>query len=165
MTTNLGFSRLTFSRIKDLVNFPSPAALNEITYVASATNFRRCLLNQYGDDNIDIEREINTNPDTMATYLGYRRFLVSDLKYIFPLGASRSKTAYKKDVKFLAQQMLIRGYVCTSAFALPTKRVCTIAPANAQCRHSPELSKLHILITCACPFTSQLASTRSHSVS
>lgn len=115
MTTNLGFSRLTFSRIKDLVNFPSPPALNEITYVASATNFRRCLLNQYGDDNIDIEREVNTNPDTMATYLGYRRFLVSDLEYIFPLGASRSKTAYKKDVKFLAQQMLIRGYAFAGA--------------------------------------------------
>ena len=130
MTTSLGFSHLTFSRIKDLVNFPSPAALNEITYVASATNFRRCLLNQYGDDNIDIEREINTTPDTMATYLGYRRFLVSDLKYIFPLGASRSKTAYKKDVKFLAQQMLIRGYVRTSATALrrPTPDMTQMQP-------------------------------------
>ena len=126
MTTGLGFSRLTFSRIKDLVDFPSPAALNEITYVASATNFRRYLLNRYGDDNIDIEREINTNPDTMATYLGYRRFLVSDLEYIFPLGASRSKTAYKKDVKFLAQQMLIRGYVRISATALWASTPCLV---------------------------------------
>jgi pyoverdine/dityrosine biosynthesis protein Dit1 len=84
----------------------------------SATNFRLCLLNQYGDDNTDIEREITTNPNTMATYLGYRRFLVSDLKFVFPLGAVRSKTAYKKDVKFLAQQMLIRGYGCTSAITL-----------------------------------------------
>ena len=121
MATKQGFSRLTFSRIKDLVDFPSPATLNEITYVASATNFRRCLLNQYGDDNIDIEHEISTNPDTMATYLGYRRFLVSDLKYIFPLGPTRSKTAYKKDVKFLAQQMLIRGYVRKSGTAIQSR--------------------------------------------
>ena len=91
MTTKLGFSRLTFSRIKDLVNFPSPAALNEITYVASATNFRRCLLNQYGDGNIDIEHEIDTNPDAMATYLGYRRFLVSDLKYIQFIGFEKGR--------------------------------------------------------------------------
>lgn len=131
MTTSLGFSRLKFSRIKDLVDFPNPSALNEITYVASATNFRRCLLNQYGNDDIDIEHEISTKPDTMATYLGYRRFLVSDLKYIFPLGASRSKTAYKKDVKFLAQQMLIRGYVRTTTFGL--------------CRPTPDLTQIQSL--------------------
>jgi pyoverdine/dityrosine biosynthesis protein Dit1 len=127
MATKKGFCRLTFSRIKDLVDFPSPDKLNEITYVASATNFRRCLLNQYGDDNIDIEREISTNNDTMATYLGYRRFLVSDLKYIFPLGEARSKTAYKRDVKYLAQQMLIRGYVSIDRiFELPSLPLLTL---------------------------------------
>lgn len=111
MATQRKLSHLKFSRIKDLVEFPSPEKLNEITYVASATNFRRCLLNQYGDDNINIGHEITSNGDTMATYLGYRRFLVSDLQYIFPLSENRSKTAYKKNVKYLAQQMLIRGYV------------------------------------------------------
>lgn len=161
MATKQGLSRLTFSRIKDLVSFPGPGTLNEITYVASATNFRRCLLNRYGDDDIDIEREISTNPDTMATYLGYRRFLVSDLKYIFPLGAARSKTAYKKDVKFLAQQMLIRGYVRTSR----TMGARQTALTDVGSRHLLELSKLRILITYVSRFTSRPASTRSHSVS
>ena len=48
---------------------------------------------------LDIDHEISTQPDTMLTYLGYRRFLVSDLKYIFPLSEDRSKTNYKKNVK------------------------------------------------------------------
>lgn len=111
MASQKKFDHIGFSRIRDLVKFPGPDNLNEITYVASATNFRRYLLNEFGKDNLDIDQEISTQPDTMLTYLGYRRFLVSDLKYIFPLSEDRSKTNYKKNVKYLAKQMLIRGYV------------------------------------------------------
>nr|POE54265.1 zeb2-regulated abc transporter 1 [Quercus suber] len=106
MATRKGLHHIDFSRLRDLVQFPGPRVLNEISYVASATNFRRYLLNQYGKDDIDIEHEIESDNDTMMTYLGYRRFLVSDLQYIFPVSASRTKNGYKRDVKYLAQQML-----------------------------------------------------------
>ena len=112
MAIQKGFRQVDFSRLKDLVNFPLPEKLEEIIYVANATNFRRFLFNQYGKDNLDIDHEIATNPDTRMTYLGYRRFLESDLRYIFPLGEGRSNHSYKRDVKYLAKQMLIRGHVC-----------------------------------------------------
>ena len=105
------FTHIEFSRLKDLVNFPLPEKLDEITYVANATNFRRFFLNEHGKDDLDIDHEIATNPDTQMTYLGYRRFLESDLRYIFPLGNGRSGHSYKRDVKYLAKQMLIRGHV------------------------------------------------------
>jgi ATP-binding cassette, subfamily G (WHITE), member 2, PDR len=111
MATELKCDHIRFSRLRDLVKFHGPDELNEITYVASATNFRRALLNEFGKDDLDIDHEIETNADTTMTYLGYRRFLVSDLQYIFPLSDGRSKTAYKKHVKYLAKQMLVRGYV------------------------------------------------------
>ena len=111
MAVQKGFNQVDFSRLKDLVNFPLPEKLEEITYVANATNFRRFLFNKYGKDDLDIEHEIATNPDTRMTYLGYRRFLESDLRYIFPLGEGRSNHSYKRDVKYLAKQMLIRGHV------------------------------------------------------
>ena len=111
MAIQKGFRQVDFSRLKDLVNFPLPEKLEEITYVANATNFRRFLFNKYGKDNLDIDHEIATNPDTRMTYLGYRRFLESDLRYIFPLGEGRSNHSYKRDVKYLAKQMLIRGHV------------------------------------------------------
>jgi len=114
MAVQKGFIHINFSRLKDLVNFPLPERLEEITYVANATNFRRFLFNKYGKDDLDIDHEISTIPDTQLTYLGYRRFLESDLRYIFPLGKDRSNHRYKKDVKYLAKQMLIRGYVSTS---------------------------------------------------
>lgn len=118
MAVQKGFNHIGFSRLKDIVDFPTPERLEEITYVANATNFRRFLFNKYGKDDLDIDHEIATNPDTQMTYLGYRRFLESDLRYIFPIGNGRSGHGYKKDVKYLAKQMLIRGHV--SIFQLPS---------------------------------------------
>lgn len=112
MCEEKNFQHIDFSRLRDLATFPGlPDKLQEISYVANATNFRRVILNKYGKDDINIDNEIATNPDTKLTYLGYRRFLESDLQHIFPLGAGRTSNGYKRDVKYLAKQMLIRGYV------------------------------------------------------
>jgi hypothetical protein len=111
MVVEKGFQHIAFCRLRDFVNFHVPKKLEEITYVANAMNFRQFILNRYGKDDIDIDHEIATNPDTKMTYLRYRRFLESDLKHIFPLGHNRSSNGYKRDVKYLAKQMLIQGYV------------------------------------------------------
>lgn len=115
MSSKKGFKHIDFSRIRDLVDFPLPTEMQEIAYVANATNFRRFLLNRFGKDDIDIDHEIETDPDIKMTYLGYRRFLESDLKYIFPLGNGRTSNGYKRDVRYLAKQMLIRGYAFAAA--------------------------------------------------
>lgn len=111
MSIQLGFSHIDFSRLEDLLDIPLPGKLREITYVANCTNFRRLLLNEFGKPDLDIDHAIATNPDTKLTYLGYRRFLESDLKHIFKLGENRSSHSYKRDVKYIAKQMLIRGFV------------------------------------------------------
>ncbi|KAK5655554.1 hypothetical protein OQA88_5485 [Cercophora sp. LCS_1] len=110
MADGKGFSHLAFSRLQDLVAVKNvPDDLVELTYVANATNFRRTLFNVHGrDGDIDIDHEIATNPDTLMTYRGYSRFLESDLLYIF--GPRKVSRGYKRDVKYLAKQMLIRGY-------------------------------------------------------
>ncbi|MCJ1283548.1 hypothetical protein MMC26_002878 [Xylographa opegraphella] len=115
MATEKRFTHIDFSRLRDLVKFPLPEKFGEITYVANATNFRRFLLNKYGKDDLDIDHEIATKPDTLMTYRGYRRFLESDLQYIFPTGKDRTSSRYKRDVKYLAKEMLIRGYAFAGA--------------------------------------------------
>lgn len=110
MAEKKGFKNIAFARIKDLVSCDLPEQLREITYVANCTNMRRILLNEHGRDDLDIDKEILDNPDTKLTYLGYCRFLESDLKHIFPLEGN-SNRAYKRDVKYLAKEMLKRGYV------------------------------------------------------
>jgi pyoverdine/dityrosine biosynthesis protein Dit1 len=117
MAQKKNFKHIRFSRIKDLINLAGiPEELREISYVANAFNFRRHMFNIYGKDDIDIDKEIATNPDTKLTYMGYLRFLESDMQYIFPTGEGRTRNGYKRDVKYLAKQMLIRGYVSASHY-------------------------------------------------
>ncbi|KAG8670971.1 hypothetical protein FPOAC2_04275 [Fusarium poae] len=115
MAERKGFSNLAFSRLQDLVAVKNlPNDLNELTYVANATNFRRTLFNKYGrDGDLDIDHEIATNMDTLGTYKGYCRFLKSDLQHIY--GPAKSSAKYRKDVKYLAKQLLIRGYAFAGA--------------------------------------------------
>ncbi|KPM40578.1 hypothetical protein AK830_g6017 [Neonectria ditissima] len=117
MAVEKKFDSIRFSRMKDLLEIPLLGEMREITYVANCTTFRRLLLNKHGRADLNIDHEIATNPDTKLTYLGYKRFLESDLKYIFPRGAERTANEYKRDCKYLAKQMLIRG----DAFARATK--------------------------------------------
>ena len=63
------FNQVDFFTLKDLINLPLPEKLEEITYVANATNFRRFLFHKYGKDNLDLDHEKATNPDTRMTYL------------------------------------------------------------------------------------------------
>ncbi|KAI2634467.1 transferase family protein [Xylaria nigripes] len=109
------FDNIGFSRMKDLLDFPLPEKMREIIYVANCGNFRRMLMNRYGNPDLDIDHEIATNLDTKLTYLGYTRFLESDLEHIFPQGANRSSNGYKRDCKYIAKQMLIRGHAFAGA--------------------------------------------------
>lgn len=115
MAIEKGFTNVDFSRLRDFVpsdsDFRLPESMDEISYVANATNFRRFILNKFGKDDLDIDQLIAADEDTRLTYQGYRRFLMSDLRHIFTLGADRTSNAYKKQTKYLAKQMLVRGYV------------------------------------------------------
>ncbi|CAG9952781.1 unnamed protein product [Clonostachys rosea f. rosea IK726] len=109
------FHSIKFSHMRDLIDIDLPEKLREITYVANCTTFRRLLINKYGRTDLDIDDEIANNTDTKLTYLGYKRFLESDLKYIFPRGAERTANGYRRDCKYLAKQMIIRGYAFAGA--------------------------------------------------
>ncbi|KAJ6284276.1 Pyoverdine/dityrosine biosynthesis protein-domain-containing protein [Bipolaris maydis] len=115
MAVEKKFTYIAFARLRDILDYPLPEKMREITYVANCTNFRRLLMNKYGRPGIDIDREIMDNSDTKLTYLGYRKFLESDLRYIFNTGDSAGRNQYKRDVKYLAKQMLIRGYAFAGA--------------------------------------------------
>ncbi|GAB0138222.1 hypothetical protein EsDP_00006461 [Epichloe bromicola] len=115
MAVEKGFTHVEFSRIRDLVSFPLPQQLEEITYVANATNFRCYMLNKHGKPNLDVDAEIANNMDTLMTYRGYSRFLHSDLQHAFHSKKSLGANEYRRNVKFLAKEMLRRGYAFAEA--------------------------------------------------
>lgn len=114
------FPHIEFSRLKQLVNIDLPGQLDEVTYVANATNFRRALLTQYGKDGLDIHKLIEENEDTRLTYCGHSRFLTNDLRYIFPKSELRGSNQYKRDVKYIAREMIRRGFVSCPISPPPT---------------------------------------------
>ncbi|KAK8015442.1 hypothetical protein PG990_008738 [Apiospora arundinis] len=144
MAQEKGFKHIDFSRLQDFVHLALPKAqLNEITYVANATNFRRSLLNKYGKEDINIDHEIATNADTLLTYCGYKRFLESDLQYIFPRGKNRTNNAYKRDVKYLAKEMLIRGYAFAAAVKSAFPRHLRLSIHQSTGEHKISMSLLN----------------------
>lgn len=100
-----GNPNIEFSRLKELVSIDLPPKLDEVTYVANASNFRRALLNQFGKDGLDVRKTIEEHEDTRLTYYGHSRFLFNDLRFIFPKSEARGSNKYKKDVKFLAWEL------------------------------------------------------------
>ncbi|KAK3168984.1 hypothetical protein OEA41_005432 [Lepraria neglecta] len=109
------FPHIEFSRLRQLVTIDLPEKLDEVTYVANATNFRRALLSQFGKDDLDVHKLIEENEDTRLTYCGHSRFLFNGLRYIFPKSELRGSNQYKRDVKFIAREMIRRGFASAAA--------------------------------------------------
>lgn len=103
------FHHIEFSRLKDLVHINVPDELDEISYVANATNFRLALLGHFSRPDYDASTMIHDDEDTCMTYRGYIRFLETDLQNVYPIGEHRSKNKYKKGIEYIAKQMLARG--------------------------------------------------------
>lgn len=103
-----GFNCISFSRLRHLVNLAVPNELDEITYVANATNFRRALLNEYSRSDWSWE-DAKQSEDVCLTYRGYIKFLETDLENVYPLGDVRTRSKYRKGIEYVARQMMARG--------------------------------------------------------
>ncbi|KAJ3533666.1 hypothetical protein NM208_g7882 [Fusarium decemcellulare] len=119
-----GLKQIDFACLQDLVEFPLPEQMSEIVYVANATNFRRYLLNKYGKEDLDIDHEIATKPDTLMTYRG-------------------SNHVYKRDVKYLAKEMIIRGYAFARAIKTTFPNHLRLSIHQSTGEHKVSLSLLH----------------------
>ncbi|KAI0599576.1 putative pyoverdine/dityrosine biosynthesis protein [Biscogniauxia sp. FL1348] len=109
LSARQNYSHIEFCRLKDLVRIDVPDELDEMTYVANATNFRHGLLTKFSKPGFDASLRISEDEDTCLTYRGYIKFLETDLRYVYPVGPGRSKSKYKKGIEYIAKQMLNRG--------------------------------------------------------
>ncbi|XXH02244.1 hypothetical protein Hte_008613 [Hypoxylon texense] len=115
------FRHIEFCRLKDIVHVDVPDELDEIRYVANATNFRHALLQQFSKPGYNVSLRISEDEDTCLTYRGYIKFLETDLQNVYPIGEGRSKSKYKKGVEYIAKQMLTRGDVSSLSFIRPAR--------------------------------------------
>lgn len=110
MAVDQGLSHITFSRLRDLVAIDLPETLDEMTYSANATNFRRALVNTFGRPDWNWET-FSQNEDVTLTYRGYLKFLETDLATVYPITETRTKTQFRKGLKYIAREMMARGDV------------------------------------------------------
>ncbi|KAI0886328.1 Pyoverdine/dityrosine biosynthesis protein-domain-containing protein [Annulohypoxylon maeteangense] len=109
LRTKKNFHHIEFCRLRDIVQIDVPNELDEIRYVANATNFRYALLKQFSKPGFNVSLRISEDEDTCLTYRGYIKFLATDLQNVYPVGEGRSKSKYKKGIEYIAKQMLMRG--------------------------------------------------------
>lgn len=120
MATDNHLKQISFSRLRDLVDINLPMEMDEITYVANASNFRRALLNTFSRPGWNWD-EVRQSEDACMTYCGYIKFLQTDLEYVYPVSQSRSKSRYKRGIEYIAKQMMARGDVSTLFLKLVTR--------------------------------------------
>ncbi|WEW55604.1 hypothetical protein PRK78_001035 [Emydomyces testavorans] len=104
-----GFSHIKFSRLTGLIPLAVPEDLDEVSYVANATNFRLALMNNFSSKDWDVSNKIVEDEDVCMTYRGYLEFLPTDLAETYPISRSFSKSKFEKGTESIAKQMLIRG--------------------------------------------------------
>lgn len=114
IATAKGHKHISFSRLQDLVTITVPDQLDEMTYVANASNFRRALLNTFGGPDWNWETA-SQREDVSLTYKGYIKALGMDLQHMYDIHDGTSKTKFKQEIEYTAQQMLARGDVSTYA--------------------------------------------------
>ncbi|KAI0172917.1 Pyoverdine/dityrosine biosynthesis protein-domain-containing protein [Hypoxylon sp. FL1284] len=141
LRTRKNFRHIEFCRLKDIVHVDVPDKLDEIRYVANATNFRVALLQQYKDPKYNVSLSISENEDTCLTYRGYIKFLETDLQHVYPVGEGRSKSSYKRGIEYIAKQMLTRGDVFARAVRerFPDRLRLSIHPSTGKNKISVSL--------------------------
>lgn len=110
MAIQKGLTNISFARLRDLVEIDLPKDLEEMTYVANASNFRRALLNTFSKPGWSWD-EVRQLEDQCMTYRGYIKFLQTDLETVYPVSESRTKSKYKRGIEYIAKQMMARGDV------------------------------------------------------
>lgn len=113
------FSSIQFIRLMDLMGLGDGEKISKPDYLELVPAIRQRLMSsEYFDQTFNIETELETNPDTKATFDGFFSRISEDLKWGKGLDAAvvADRTAYDAEVARVVKvmiQRLIVSYPCT----------------------------------------------------
>ncbi|QDS76248.1 hypothetical protein FKW77_001094 [Venturia effusa] len=111
------FRHVKFMRLWDLLDHAGlqiDGHRDRSYYLNHAASIRRELSLRYADGTYDPSEAIKNDPDTLATYMGYKKFLASDLAQE-PWVAAASGKEKKTRLAEIAKKMLARGRMYANA--------------------------------------------------
>lgn len=106
-----GFENIQLLRPMDILGYTKDKTLDQELYLSLAEKCRRDILASHGRTEEEVRKMMEDDPDTLATYRGFIRFLETDLKFSPITATTRaiSGNQYRKTVKRVACQMMIRA--------------------------------------------------------
>lgn len=110
-------------RVMDILGYTADQVLDWPLYSSLTQRCRDDLLHSYGRTEEEVRAMMREDSDTLLTYCGFIRFLESDLRHSAVAKAAASGHKYRKCVKNVAINMMIRAEVSPGAAkASPTCR-------------------------------------------
>ena len=105
------FSSIQFIRLMDLLGLGDGETISKPDYLRLVSTSREKLMSSaYFDPKFDIEHELQTNPDTKATYDSYFSRISEDLRWAkgFDPVVAGEPTLYAAEVSKMAKTMINR---------------------------------------------------------
>lgn len=126
-------------RAMDILGYTAGRKLDWALYSSLVQQCRDELLANYGRTEEEVRTMMKDDTDTLLTYCGFIRFLESDLKYSKIASDATSGHKFRKCVKKVAIQMMIRAEVCPYPMN-PVNRYCrtqNLADTNPVLHEAP----------------------------
>lgn len=98
-------------RVMDILGYTAGQVLDWPLYSSLTQKCRNELLNSYGRTEGEVRAMMHEDSDTLLTYCGFIRFLESDLRHSAVAKTASSGHKYRKCVKSVAINMMIRAEV------------------------------------------------------
>ncbi|KAF2724383.1 hypothetical protein K431DRAFT_310319 [Polychaeton citri CBS 116435] len=110
------FNSIKLARVFDL-QATTQIHMDKETYMSQVSNCRAELLREYGRTEDEIRELIQSDSDSLLTYRGFIRFLEKDLKHSHIGKTAVSGAEYRRRVKRVATNMMIRAESFTKLIA------------------------------------------------
>jgi pyoverdine/dityrosine biosynthesis protein Dit1 len=98
-------------RVMDILGYTAGRELDRELYISLAQQCRDQLMTSYGRTEEEVRAMMHEDSDTLLTYCGFIRFLESDLRHSKVATTAVSGQKYRKCVKKVAINMMIRAEV------------------------------------------------------
>ena len=112
ITKDCGYDQnIRLLRVMDILGLTAGRELDQELYMSLAQQSRDQLMTSYGRTEEEVREMMRDDPDTLLTYCGFIRFLEGDLRHSQVAKTATSGQKYRKCVKKVAIQMMIRAEV------------------------------------------------------
>ncbi|OJJ82520.1 isocyanide synthase family protein [Aspergillus glaucus CBS 516.65] len=110
MAKSKGYDKsIKLFRVMDILGYTADTPLNKESYLSLAQKCRNEILEKYGRTEEEVREMMRDDPDTLLTYCGFIRFLETDLRHSPVAANATSGQKYRKIVKKVAINMMIRA--------------------------------------------------------